>query len=124
MVERILQHGLRPEEAAQSAGVSVHTAYKWLRRFHEEGEHGLVDRSSRPHHCPHALPEATQARIVAARIERQTYRQISQTLSVGHSSVGRVLLRQGLNRLASLEPAPPVQRYEHDAPGEMLHLDI
>jgi len=124
LVERILEHGLRPEEAAQSAGVSVRTAYKWLRRFREEGANGLVDRSSRPHHCPQALPEATQASIVAARTERQTYRQISQSLNVGHSSVGRVLVRQGLNRLASLEPAPPVQRYEHDAPGEMLHLDI
>lgn len=124
LVERILEHGLRPEEAAQSAGVSVRTAYKWLRRFREEGESGLMDRSSRPHRCPHALPEATRARIVAARTERQTYHQISQHLKVGHSSVGRVLLRLGLNRLASLAPAPPVQRYEHDAPGAMLHLDI
>lgn len=124
LVERILEHGLRPEEAAQSAGVSVRTAYKWLRRFREEGERGLIDRSSRPHHCPHALPAATLARIVAARTERQTYRQISQTLNVGHSSVGRILVRQGLNRLASLAPAPPVERYEHDAPGGMLHLDI
>ena len=69
----------------------MRTAFKWLWGFREEGADGLVDRSSRPHHCPHALPEATQARIIAARTERQTYRQISQTLSVGHSSVARVL---------------------------------
>lgn len=124
LVARILDHGLRPEEAAKAAGVSVRTAYKWLCRFREEGADGLVDRSSRPHHCPHALPEVTRDRIVAARTERQTYRQISQTLNVGHSSVARVLVRAGLNRLACLEPAAPIQRYEYDAPGGMLHLDI
>lgn len=29
----------------------------------------------------------------------------------------------GLNRLANLEPAAPVQRYEHEKPGDLLHLD-
>lgn len=30
----------------------------------------------------------------------------------------------GLNRLANLEYAPPVQHYEHEKPGDLLHLDI
>lgn len=30
----------------------------------------------------------------------------------------------GLNRLANLEPATLVQRYEHEKPGDLLHLDI
>ena len=34
-VQRIEQ-GLRVEDAAQAAGVSVRNAYKWLRRFREE----------------------------------------------------------------------------------------
>ena len=36
----------------------------------------------------------------------------------------RILGRWGLNRLASLEPAAPAQRYEHAAPGDLIHLDI
>lgn len=48
LVKRITHEGLRPEEAAQAAGVSTRTAYKWLRRFREEGAEGLLDRSSRP----------------------------------------------------------------------------
>ncbi|WP_162988009.1 leucine zipper domain-containing protein, partial [Stutzerimonas urumqiensis] len=42
LVQRMLS-GLRVEDAAQAAGVSVRTAYKWLRRFREEGEAGLMD---------------------------------------------------------------------------------
>jgi transposase len=48
LVKRVLEHGLRVEEAAHAAGVSVRTAYKWLARFHEEGAAGLLDRSSLP----------------------------------------------------------------------------
>jgi transposase InsO family protein len=34
-----------------------------------------------------------------------------------------VLARCGLSRLADLDPAEPVRRYEHAAPGDMLHID-
>ncbi len=43
---------------------------------------------------------------------------------VSPATVGRWLARHGLNRLAALEPARPVLRYEHEAPGDLLHLDI
>ncbi|KAK99045.1 transposase, IS481 family, partial [Bordetella holmesii CDC-H635-BH] len=38
--------------------------------------------------------------------------------------VSRVLARAGLSHLADLEPAEPVVRYEHQAPGDLLHIDI
>jgi transposase len=37
LLKRIVEDGLRVEAAPQAAGVSEHTAYKWLRRFREEG---------------------------------------------------------------------------------------
>ncbi|WP_454864112.1 IS481 family transposase [Pseudomonas hormoni] len=124
LVQRILKEGLRPVEVAQSQGVSVRTAYKWLNRYRAEGEEGLQDRSSRPKFCPHALPEMRQEQVLELRRQRKTYRQISQDLKVGHSTVGRLLSRNGLNRLAYLEPPPPVIRYEYPKPGGLLHLDI
>src|SRR6266700_8110053 len=36
----------------------------------------------------------------------------------------RILQRAQLNRWRHLHPAPPVVRYEHPAPGDLLHLDI
>ncbi|MBP1475947.1 helix-turn-helix domain-containing protein, partial [Frateuria sp. MAH-13] len=62
LVERVLEHGLRVEEAAHAAGVSVRTAYKWLARFREEGAAGLLDRSSQPHHCPHLQTQRSRSR--------------------------------------------------------------
>jgi transposase InsO family protein len=124
LVRRIVEHGLRAEEAAQAMGVSARTAYKWLKRYREQGWAGLHNRSSRPAHCPHATPAACREDIIERRKARQTYRQISQALGVGRSTVARVLQREGLNRLSRLEPAAPIQRYEYDEPGGLLHLDI
>lgn len=124
LVERIVVHGLRVEEAAQAAGVSVRTAYKWLKRFKQEGLAGLADRSSRPLHCPHATPPAVVAQVLEQRSLRQTYRQIAQQLPVAPSTIARVLRRAGLHRLADLAPRAPNNRYEYAEPGQLLHLDI
>lgn len=124
LVRRIVEDGLRPIEAAQAMGVSARTAYKWLRRYRDQGDQGLTERSSRPKRCPHRLPEAKRQRIVALRRERRIYRDISRDVGTPVATVARVLQRAGLNRLSALDPAPPIQRYEHDAPGDLLHLDI
>ena len=124
LVDRILVQGLRVEEAAHAAGVSVRTAYKWLKRFHEEGADGLVDRSSRPRNCPHATPNAVVEQVLEHRRARLTYRQIAQQLTVAPSTIARLLRRAGLHRLAELEPALPANRYEYAKPGQLLHLDI
>ena len=124
LVKRIVEQGLRVEEAAQASGVSVRTAYKWLRRYRQEGITGLYDRSSRPRHCPHQTSAHRHQEIVRLRRLRRTYPQISRQLGVSQSTVGRVLQKLGLNRFSALEPAQPVNRYQHEHPGDLLHLDI
>jgi transposase InsO family protein len=124
LVRRVIEHGLRPAEAAQAMGVSERTAYKWLRRYRQEGESGLVNRTSRPGRSPRATPAAICDAVVDRRRQRQTYRQIAQPLGIGHSTVARLLKARGMNRLAALEPARPENRYEHPLPGDPLHLDI
>ena len=39
------------------------------------------------------------------------------------STVSRWLARLGLSSLKALDPVRPIVRYEHTAPGEMLHID-
>ena len=104
LVERVVDHGLRVEEAAHAAGVSVRTAYKWLRRFREEGLAGLQDRSSRPHRSPSATPPAVVEQVVVLRRQRQTYRQISQALPVGLSTIADMLTTvQGVDGFAGTD---------------------
>jgi len=54
------------------------------------------------------------------RRQRWTGKQIAVEVGVSPATVSRILKRLGLNRLAALEPAEPVRRYER----ELIHIDI
>jgi transposase len=69
LVDRMEIDGWRPADAAKAMGVSRQTAYKWLRRFRDEGPAGLQVRSSAPRHCPHRLDTGVVKTIVASRLE-------------------------------------------------------
>jgi transposase InsO family protein len=103
--------------------VTDKTARKWLGRYLALGEAGLADASSRPAHSPRSIEPAKALAIVELRKKRLTQARIAQALSISKSTVGRVLRRAGLSLLSQLEPAEPVVRYEHAAPGDMLHID-
>jgi len=121
LVRRIRAEQWTVDAAAKAAGISVRTAYKWLARA-RAGE--LHDRSSRPHRSPRATPEPWRALILELRRCRLTGAQIAHRLKLRRSTVARVLRRAGLARLLSLAPPEPVVRYEHQRPGDLLHLDV
>ena len=124
MVQRVMEQGMRPRQVAEQLGVNVSTVYKWLRRCAEGGPAALHDRSSRPHRSPRRLPVERVATIAALRRMRLSSPEIAASLSLPVSSVTNELRRLGLNKLSRLEPRPPVVRYEHEAPGDMVHIDI
>ena len=123
LVKRIEDEDWPVAEAARAAGVSERTAYKWLARYRAGGERMLHDRSSAPAHCPHRLAAETVAEIERLRRLRMSGPQIAGQLNMPRSTVGAVLRRLGLGRLAALDPKPPVVRYERAAPGELIHID-
>lgn len=123
LVKQVLEHGLPPAAAAAAAGVSVRTAYELLRRYKSEGPSGLQHRSSRPRRVRCALSPRQRQTIERLRRERKTYREIAKWVQAPLSTVARHVRKLGLNRLEVLDPKPPVQRYEHEQPGELVHLD-
>ena len=123
MVRNITDRGLTPVEAAAEAGVSPPTAKKWLGRFLASGEAGLRERSSRPKHSPREICPSKALAIVELRRRRLTQARIAQAIGVSKSTVGRVLARAGLSKWRDLEPSEPVVRYEHEHPGDLIHID-
>jgi transposase len=112
------------KEAMAEFKLSRQSAAKWVRRYREQGLAGLRDRTTRPHRLPRSTPEEKIMEVERLRRERWTGVRIAQQLGLSRATVSRVLRRLGLNRIRDLEPAPAVVRYEHAAPGDMLHLDI
>ena len=119
-----IESGWSMVSATTAAGVSTRTASKWLARHRLGGERRHYDRSSAPRRCPHATAPERVAQIEALRRQRMTGAQIAICLGMARSTVGAILRRLGLGRLDALEPKPPAQRYEYDAPGGMIHIDM
>ena len=124
VVDRILRQGWTAEEAAEAAGFSRRTAYKWLARYRSEGPGGLADRPSVAHRIPRRTSAARVERIVTLRHRRFTAWQIAQRLAMPLATVCAVLRRLGLGKLEALAPKPVARRYERQRPGELLHLDV
>ncbi|HEY0367803.1 MAG TPA: IS481 family transposase [Pyrinomonadaceae bacterium] len=121
LVERVMKQGWSLSAAAEASGMSVRRSREWLQRA-GAGE-SLLDRSSRPRSSPRALT-AKRAAMIKLRRERFTMRRIAELTGVSVATVSRVCARYGLSRLKNLDPPPPIIRYEHVRPGDLLHLDI
>jgi transposase len=80
MVKRVKEEGWTLAQAAEAAGVSVRTVSKYLRRYEQEGEEGLLDRSSAPRSVPHRTPEDRVQAIATLRRLRFTGAEIAELL--------------------------------------------
>jgi transposase InsO family protein len=124
MVQDMVEAGLSATEAGLRQGVSAVTARKWHTRYLAGGGAALLDKSSRPARSPRAIDERVAATIVELRRKLYLQANIASYMGVSRATVSRVLKRAGLSRLSDLRPAEPVQRYERQTPGELLHIDI
>ncbi len=128
LVERVAAG--RPVAHVAKELVSRQCAHRWVRRFRDEGATGRADRSSRPHHVPARTPAEAENRVIAARTRLQCGPpRIRAVTGVPVRTVSRVLARHGVPRLAECDPLTghrvhTTRRYEHRAPGDLLHLDV
>lgn len=133
MVQRI-GSGRAVAHVAAEMGISRTTAWRWWRRFREEGQAGLVDRSSVARSHPNQTPACVETRV---RIMRELSRRgpvfIAGKLGLQPSTVGRVLRRHRMPSLRELDPVTgaviratrrSAARYEHDHPGSLIHVDV
>ena len=124
MARKVLHAGCTLKLAAASFNVSAKTAAKWTRRYQVQGTAGLRDRSSRPHRSPRQTPSALSERALSLRRQHMPAYQIALHCGLSPASVSRILRRAHLSRWRDLHPRPPIIRYEHPAPGDLVHLDI
>jgi len=122
-----IESGWTITAAAESMNISRQCAHKWWARYRDEGEAGLVDRSSRPKSCPHQTRPKVERRIVSLRrTQRLGPARIAGIIGVPASTVHRVLVRHGLNRLRWMDrpTGEVVRRIETTRCGELVHIDV
>ena len=124
LARMVIEDGVRLQSAAARFSVSAKTAAKWVGRYRQLGPAGLADRSSRPHVSPRQTSSFLVERVVALRQLRHNGWRIARELGLSPATVSRILRRARLSRWRDLNPPAPIVRYEHAAPGDLVHLDI
>jgi len=124
MVDCVLVKRWSIEATAERFQVDAKTVRKWRDRFVAE----LEDRSSRPHHSPNQTPRRRRREVIRLRKKRRWGADhIAHELGMAASTVQSILRAEGLGRLDSADRATagaPVQRYQRDRPGELVHVDV
>lgn len=124
---RRIEDGWSIAAAAESMNIARQTAHKWWRRYQDEGVTGLEDRSSRPWSCPHQTSARLERRIVALRQSRKLGpARLAGIVGVPASTVHRVLVRHGINRLRWMDrpTGRVIRRIETTRCGELVHIDV
>jgi transposase InsO family protein len=136
---RVVQEGTSsPRNIARTCrrfGLSRQAFYRWKRRFEANGDAGLWNRSARPHRCPTALAPEVVSKILYLRQHYHfgpsriaDYLRRFHQYAIAVSSVHRVLVRHGMNRLPANQKyrahAKRWQRYEKPQPGLRVQLDV
>jgi len=124
VIDRVLIERWSVTAAAEAAGVTERTIYRWLARWRAHGPAGLVDRRSVPKRIPHKTPPERVVAICALRRLHFTAAEIAEALQMALSTVSAVLRREGLGKRSRLAPPEPPNRYERRTPGELVHIDI
>ena len=124
LVTQHLEHGRSLAELSAEAGISLRCAYKWLARYRSGGAAALMDRRSVRRTQRRTLDPQHLQRALELRHQRLHLRHVARLVQAPFSTVARALSRLGLGRLRNLDPKPPVQRYEWDRPGDLIHIDV
>ena len=117
-----VEAGMTVAAACLGAGISRRCYYRWLPRWRAQGRDGLSDRASRPHRSPRRISLEDEIRVIAVRLllgwgpDR-----IAPIVGLPASTCHRILRRGGL--VSGRKEREPVVRYEHEHPGDLIHLD-
>lgn len=123
LLMKMHQQGKSLSVLSRETGIARPVLSRWWMRYQREGRAGLEPRSRRPNHSPCRLSRDTRTEILELRKRGWGPARIALALGIGHSSVHRVLLRHGRNRLRWPEKKI-IRRYEKSRPGELVHLDL
>lgn len=134
LVQRVRLQGRPTAHVAAELGVSRQCAHRWVKRYDDHGPAGLLDRSSRPRHCPRRTDDEVEARVLTARRDEQTGpAMLASVTGVPARTISRILVRHGVPRLADCDPVTGEviassrrsdRRYEHPEPGDLVHVDV
>lgn len=133
LIQQILNNSANITELCKQFDISRVTAYKWIKRYKEEGIDGLYDRSRRPSTSPQKTKHEQVDLILEIRDKYPAWggRKLRQVLiNEGHE---RVPSEATFNRILKIhEKIDPEEskkrtkwiRFEHENPNDLWQMDF
>ncbi|MFJ3054271.1 IS481 family transposase [Pseudomonas nitroreducens] len=111
--------------------ISAKTAYKWIRRYQEQGDAGLLDKSRRPLSSPGSSSPELERSVLLLHDKYPAWgsRKLRSLLGDGalphHSTIDAILRRHGRQvRYGMPGDTAATSRFEHEAPNDLWQMDF
>ncbi len=114
-------------------GISRKTAYKWINRYSQEGNDGLVDRSRRPHRSPMKTSFLLERAVLRVRKDHSTWggRKIrARLIAMGYedvpsaSTITGILHHNGKIPPDESDKHRPWKSFEYKEPNDLWQMDF
>ena len=132
-VEEALKANANIRALCRDYGISSRTGYKWIKRYKEQGEVGLYERSRRPQHSPGKSNPQVEAAVLAVRskhpswggrkIRWQLMQENIQPLPAA-STITAILHRHDKIQPEEGEKHRAIQRFEMEHPNQLWQMDF
>ena len=132
-IARVTAKLMSISELCREYKITRRTAYKWLKRFDEDGVMGLQDRSRRPCRMPLRIKDSVKELILRYRDKYPSWgaKKIKQVLlNDGYnglpslSSFNRIFLHEGRVLPTESEKRKQFLRFEKQSPNELWQMDF
>lgn len=132
-VEQALKENANIRALCRDYGISPRTGYKWIRRYKEQGELGLYERSRRPTHSPCKSNPQVEAAVLQVRNKHPTWggRKIRWKLMQekicpvpSASTITAILHRHDKIQPEESEKHRAMQRFEMEYPNQLWQMDF
>jgi transposase InsO family protein len=132
-VELALKENANIRALCREFGITPRTGYKWIKRYQEQGEVGLYDRSRRPQHSPLKSSAVLEEAVLKVRRAHPAWggRKIQWKLAQdgikpppAASTITAILSRNEMLDSQESIKHSPVKRFEMEYPNQLWQMDF
>ena len=126
----VVRKEVRAVDAAELCPYSLRSLKRWLKKYREQGETGLVPQSTKPKIHPKETPIRVKEQVIALRkktklcAKKLKWRLAKRGIHLHERTIGKILKTEKLTRIYRSKRMRykyiPVQRQ----PGELIEIDV
>jgi len=129
-VNMIVEDNQRIKNVVELFPYSERTLKRWLKKYREKGEEGLIPKSTRPKTHPNETPIRTKEIVIELRkktklcAKKLHWRLEKQNLDIPVSTIGKILKDEGLVKKYRIKKIKYKYIKAERQPGELVEIDV